>query len=73
MVTQLCIHVHILFSHIIMLHCIGLDIVPSATQQNLIANLPLKRLGVCSMRLVLYSLPAVANTDQLNARCQNLG
>ena len=37
-VTQLHIHVHILFSHIIMLHHKQLDIVPSATQQDLIAN-----------------------------------
>ena len=37
LVTQLHIHVHILFSHIIMLHK-RLDIVPSATQQDLIAN-----------------------------------
>ena len=38
MVTQLHIHVHILFLHIIMLHHKWLDIVPSATQQDLIAN-----------------------------------
>ena len=38
MVTQLHIHVHILFSHIIMLHHKWPDIVPSATQQDLIAN-----------------------------------
>ena len=38
MVTQFYIHVHILFSHIIMLHHKWLDIVPSATQQDLIAN-----------------------------------
>ena len=38
MVTQLHIHVYILFSHIIMLHHKWLDIVPSATQQDLIAN-----------------------------------
>ena len=38
MVTQLHIHVHILFSHIIMLHHKWLDIVPRATQQDLIAN-----------------------------------
>ena len=37
-VTQLHIHVHILFSPIIMLHHKWLDIVPSATQQDLIAN-----------------------------------
>ena len=37
MVTQLHIHVHILFSHIIMLHHKWLDIAPSATQQDLIA------------------------------------
>ena len=36
--TQLHILVYILFSHIIMLHHKGLDIVPSATQQDLIAN-----------------------------------
>ena len=38
MVTQLHIHVYVLFSHIIMLHHKWLDIVPSATQQDLIAN-----------------------------------
>ena len=38
MVTQLHIHVHIHFSHIIMLHHKWLGIVPSATQQGLIAN-----------------------------------
>ena len=38
MVTQLHIHLHILFSHITMLHRKWLDIVPSATQQDLIAN-----------------------------------
>ena len=38
MVTQSHIHVHILFSHIIMLHHKWLDIVPSATEQELIAN-----------------------------------
>ena len=37
MVTQLHIHVYFLFSHIIMLHHKWLDIVPSATQQDLIA------------------------------------
>ena len=37
-VTQLHIHVHILFSHIIMLHHKWLDKVPRATQQDLIAN-----------------------------------
>ena len=36
-VTQLHIHVYILFSHIIMLHHKWLDIVPSAIQQDLIA------------------------------------
>ena len=36
-VTQLHIHVHILFSHIIMLHHKWLDIVPRATQQDLVA------------------------------------
>ena len=38
MVTQLYVHVHILFLHITMLHRKWLDIVPSATQQDLIAN-----------------------------------
>ena len=38
MVTQLHIHAHILFSPIIMLHHKWLDIVPSATQQELIAH-----------------------------------
>ena len=38
MVTQLHVHVHILFSHIIMLHHKWPDTVPSATQQDLIAN-----------------------------------
>ena len=38
MVTQLHIHVYILFSHIIMLHHKWPDIVPSATEQDLIAN-----------------------------------
>ena len=33
MVTQLHIHVYILFSHIIMLHHKWLDMVPSATEQ----------------------------------------
>ena len=36
-VTQLYIHVYILFSHIIMLHHEWLDIVPSAIQQELTA------------------------------------
>ena len=40
MVTQLHIHVHILFSHMIMLHHKWLDRVPSATQQDPIANPP---------------------------------
>ena len=38
MVTQLHIHVYILFSHIIMFHHKWPDIVPSGTQQDLIAN-----------------------------------
>ena len=38
MVTQLHIHVHILFSPIIMLQHKWLDIVPSSIQQDLIAN-----------------------------------
>jgi len=38
MVTQLHIHVYTLFSHIIMLHHKWLDIVPSATQQDLNVN-----------------------------------
>ena len=38
MVTQLHIHVYILFSHIIMLFHKWLDIVPIAVQQDLIAN-----------------------------------
>ena len=38
MVTQLHIHVHILLSHIIMLHCKWLHTVFSDTQQDLIAN-----------------------------------
>ena len=36
-VTQLYIHVYILFSHIIMLHHKWLDIVPSAIEKDLIA------------------------------------
>ena len=40
MVTQLYIHVHIVFLHIIMLCRKWLDIVPGATQQDHIANLP---------------------------------
>ena len=36
--TQLHIHVHILFSPTVMLHCEYLDIVLSATQQDLIVN-----------------------------------
>ena len=39
MMSQLHIHVYILFSHSIMLHHEWLDIVPRATQQNLITNL----------------------------------
>ena len=38
MVTQLHIHVFIIFSPIIMFHCKWLNIVLSATQQDLIAN-----------------------------------
>ena len=38
MVTQLHIQVHILFLYIFMLHHKWLDIVLSATQQDLIAN-----------------------------------
>ena len=38
MVTQLHIDVYILFSHIIMLHPKWPDIVPSAPQQDLMAN-----------------------------------
>ena len=38
MVTQLHIHVYILFPHIIMLHYKWPEIVPSATEQDLIAN-----------------------------------
>ena len=41
-VTQLHIYVYILFSHIIMLHHKWLDLVPHATQQDLIAY-PLQR------------------------------
>ena len=37
-VTQLYIHVYILFSHIIMLRYKWLDIVPSATQKDIIAD-----------------------------------
>ena len=37
-VTQLHVHVYIIFSHIIMLHHKWLDIVSSAIQQDLIAN-----------------------------------
>ena len=37
-VTQLHIHVHIIFSHIIMLHYKWLDIVSRATQRDFIAN-----------------------------------
>lgn len=48
MVIQLHIHVHILFSHIIMLHCKWLDIVPSATQEDLIAN-PFQRQSSASI------------------------
>ena len=40
--TQLHIHEYLLFSHIIMLHHKWLDIVPSATQQDLIDN-PLQK------------------------------
>ena len=51
MVTQLHIHVHILFSHIIMFHHKWLDIVLSATQQNLIAKwvlyYPLSSIFLC--------------------------
>ena len=42
MVIQLHIDVYILFSHIVMLHHKWPDIVPSTTQQDLIAN-PLQR------------------------------
>ena len=38
MVTQLHIQVYILFSHLIMIHYKWLDIVPSDTQQDLIAK-----------------------------------
>ena len=38
LVTQLHIHVYALFSHIIMFHHKWQDIVPNATQQDLIAN-----------------------------------
>ena len=51
MVTQLHIHVYSVFSHSIMLHHKWLDTVPSATQQDLIANL--------SLFLDLNTYPAV--------------
>ena len=40
--TQLHIHVYIMFSPIVVLHCKYLDIVISATQQDLIVN-PLQK------------------------------
>ena len=66
MVTQLNIHVYILFSHIIMLHCKQLDIVPSATQQDLIAN-PFQKLqfGSINPRLPIYPSPSPLATTSL--------
>ena len=61
MVTQLHIHVHILFSHIIMLHHKWLDIVPSATQQKLIAN-PFQRQQFASIVLVVTREGVTNNT-----------
>ena len=48
MVTQLHIHVHIVFSYILMLHRKWLDLVPSATQQDLIAY-PFQRQSFASI------------------------
>ena len=47
-VTQIHIHVYILFSPMTMLHHQRLDIIPSATQQDLIAN-PFQRQSSASM------------------------
>ena len=61
MVTQLHIHVHILFSHIIMLHHKWLDIVPRATQQELTAN-PFQRQQFASIVLVVTREGVTNNT-----------
>jgi len=59
MVTQLHIHVRILFLHIIMLHHKWLDVVPSATQQDLIAN-PFQRQQSASInpKLPIHPTPS---------------
>ena len=77
MVTQLHIHVYILFSHIIVLHHKWLDIVPSATQQDLTANslhlltpstpsIPLPPQFIvglqCSVNFLLYSKVTLSHT-----------
>ena len=56
MAAQLHTHAYILFSHIIMLHHKWLDIVPSATQQDLIAN-PFQRQSFVSINLNRLTTP----------------
>ena len=56
MVTQLHTHVYILFSHIIMFHHKWLHIVPSATQQDLLAN-PFRRQSFISINPKLPNHP----------------
>ena len=58
-VTQLHMHVYLLFSHITMLHHKWLDIVPSALWQDLIAY-PLQRQQFASMnpRLPVHPTPS---------------
>ena len=50
--TQLDIHVYIIFSPIVMLHCKYLDIVLSATQQDLIVS-PFQKQKFASINLKL--------------------
>ena len=72
MVTQLHIHVHILFSHIIMLHHKWLDIVPRATQQDLIAN-PFQREQFVSTnpKLLNHHTPLPLATTSLFSKCMS--
>ena len=54
--TQSHIHIYILFCHIIMLHHEWLDMVPSATQQDLIAYLFQKQEFAGALDFMNFSL-----------------
>ena len=73
MVTHLHIHVHILFSHNIMLHHKWLDIVPNAMQQDLIAN-PLQRQEFTSInpKLPIHPTPFSFPLETVNTLSKSM-